>query len=566
MNSKNNHYVLPWIHIIETVMVALGFIGILIHDSDCKWIFILLLSFSSLINIWIQKKNKIIDNSLIWQIIQILQIIVFLFLNLYFHELSVYSVVSILMEYVLFCATMLCYYGVSTKNWKPETIYLVIAIPYGVFFSLSLPVKSAPDEISHIYTAYRMADQILKNDDVDNKTFLVREEDQIFLSAPVEYGNNEELMNDIYKAAVAESYGSVVKQDRAVCLEENKVAYVVSAIGIAIGKFFNWNAFWTLNFGRIMNLLQYIFLIYLSIKIIPFSKYVPVTVALLPVAVQQGMSYSYDSLVIGLSVFIVCGSYSLKQYCLSDKKEKYVYGCIVLITGLVLASLKNHSYIFVAIIPLIVLFSENKVFHKILIWLLKLMIAGILLFTVYTIMDTIFNFKPFFVEPSNPIAWQDGVQGYTIQYFLNDPKSLLVVYLRTFIVYSKFYVCSATSDYMSWLTIRTPMIFIPLFLFLCFLATKGENQENVNKTEKICFLMIALITISAIIMGLLIAWTPIDTGVALGVQGRYFIPLFVPIFMIFTTKCNRNCSYVNYIPVVYALALMLFSVCLITRF
>lgn len=566
MNITFNQKTYRWMITAECVMAAVGTVFILVHHTSCSWMILSLLLISSALNIWICRKCDLIRRSVLWHAIQMTQTGIFLFLDQQFAVLTFYSGVSVLLECLLFGSTLVCYYGAIIRKWRVETLFLTIAIPYGVFMSLSLPVKSVPDEIAHIYTSYHMADHMLQIEDTDDNSFSIRQQDWVFLSAPIEYENSKELMNEIYKAALAESYESVIEQDAEVCLNGNEVAYVLSAAGIAAGQLLNWNAFWTLNAGRMMNLLQYVLLIYLAIKVMPSLKLVPFTVSLLPMAMQQGMSYSYDSLIIGLSIFTVCGAYGLKRCLSSDRKKSVMYGSLLILSGLVLSSMKSHSYIFVAIVPLIVLLSDNRLFRRILVWILRVMIACVLIFAVYMVVDVLFDIKPLFSVPVNPIAWQDGAQGYTIQYFLNEPFDLLLVYARTVVVYTHFYIRSAISDYLAWLSIRTPLVFVPLFLLFCFAAAREEKTDYINQTEKRYYIVMAMITVASIVMGLLLAWTPVGTGVSLGVQGRYFLPLVVPFFLAFNKGASRFQGCGKYLPAAYALTLMVFSICLITRF
>ena len=95
---------------------------------------------------------------------------------------------------------------------------------------------------------------------------------------------------------------------------------------------------------------------------------------------------------------------------------------------------------------------------------------------------------------------------------------------------------------------------------------KMEKTDYINQTEKRYYIVMAMITVASIVMGLLLAWTPVGTGVSLGVQGRYFLPLVVPFFLAFNKGASRFQGCGKYLPAAYALTLMVFSICLITRF
>ena len=429
---------------------------------------------------------------------------------------------------------------------------------------LSLPVKTVPDENAHIYTAYQMSDKMMHYYENDEGEFLIRKQDQEYLNQPIEYSNSSELMESIYQSSTARSDDEIIKIDSSVCLSHNEVAYIASASGITFGRLLNLNAFWTLLLGRLFNFALYVVLIYFSIKIIPFSKKVPMAVALLPIAIQQGMSYSYDSLVIALSVFIVCGALKIKNNY--SRPKTLLLEIAIGLSCLVLFFLKSHSYVFICLIPVVVVFSENTRFQKLFRYAMIFMSFCIILFLFYLIVDSIFKLGPVVQIPDNPIAWQDGAQGYTIQYFINEPFDLLLVFLRTAVIYTPFYIGSSISNYLGWLNINTPWIYCILFIGLCFVASQEDCTSKMNKTEKFYFALTFVITVFSIILALLISWTPVGTGVSLGVQGRYFIPLFIPLLLVFTSTKSRFVKSGNYISISYALSLMTFSYFLITRF
>ena len=60
-----------------------------------------------------------------------------------------------------------------------------------------------------------------------------------------------------------------------------------------------------------MNLIAFAFLISMAIHIVPKMKLLPFTVGLLPMSLQQGMSFSYDSIIISSSIFLIASFINL---------------------------------------------------------------------------------------------------------------------------------------------------------------------------------------------------------------------------------------------------------------
>lgn len=563
LEIKNKKYIV--IAMISFFAVACMFV--LTRSLEYKLLIFSLLSLSAVLSGFAQKEADTNPKLLSLLIISLCQLLILIFEMYYFESKGIYATVSMILEFTLYCTVMLVYYGSLIQNWQPEKLFLIIILPYGLFMTLCLPVKTAPDERTHIYTSYRISNVLLKNETVaTNGDFSIREKDQEYLYLPIEFENSIDLMNSIYSSSLFVDNEETVLLENSECLNGNEVAYILSAVGISIGRILGLNAFWALTLGRLFNLLQYTACIYFAIKVMPYSKYVPLSVALLPIAIQQGMSYSYDSLVIALSIFVICGSLGYKYNSRVEYKKNKLLGVIVGGASVVLFFLKKHSYMFIALSSIVVLLSDNVYFEKFSKLAVKTMLVGICLFMGYTIINTVFHLGPYFKEPINPISWQNGVQGYTIQYFLNEPLDLIIVYIRTMVRFLPFYICSATSYDLGWLNIQIAPVFILVFIVLCLLSTQYESLVKINKLEKQYYILSSVFTVIAIVMALLISWTPKGVGVSLGVQGRYFIPLLVPVLLLLPNGEKIFQKSQNYFPVMYSLAIMVFSVFLITRF
>lgn len=559
MNKENK------VWLVNALEYMICFFALSITKSEysvycCISIFLIMtISFSA--EKYIKNRNQI----LLLNVIHSVQIcVVYNELN-YLKQFSIYGTVSLILESILYLAVLFTFFCTFVFVFKVQWLFLINSICFGLFLVFSLPVKSAPDELAHIYTSYNLSNQILDIDDGED-VFSIREGDQSLLSLPIEFENSLEVMDEYYELSSGTLTDITLTLEKSNCLNGNIPAYVMSALGISVGRICNLNAFWTLTLGRFFNLAQYIVLVYFAITVMPYSKYLPMAVALLPIAMQQGMSYSYDSLVIALSIFVICGSLGYKYNDNLNGRQKLLLGIFVIITSCILFSLKSHSYIFIAISPIIIELSDKSLFKKFWSFIEKMILFGMFLLVIYMVMYMVFHLGPFFAEPNNPIAWKGGVQGYTIQYFFNKPLDFIAVFINTFFRFSPFYLGSSTSYDLGWLNIQTPIIFILLFLIICYLSTEPKCSNYLNATEKRYYAFSVVITIFCILFIFLISYTPKDEKVILGAQGRYFIPLFVPGFLVMSPKTVQFQKIHSYIPVIYSILIMSFSLFLITRF
>ncbi len=80
------------------------------------------------------------------------------------------------------------------------------------------------------------------------------------------------------------------------------VAYVLSAIGILLGRGIGLSYAGVFNLGRFCNLLMYTILIALAIKRVQYGKVLISTIGLIPTTIFMASCYSYDPWVIGFTI------------------------------------------------------------------------------------------------------------------------------------------------------------------------------------------------------------------------------------------------------------------------
>lgn len=137
----------------------------------------------------------------------------------------------------------------------PEIIFAVFAFAFGILIIFLTPFNEVPDELTHYVRAKEVSQGKLYN-------------------KPPEKMTEAELSTSTYKFHGASGYSPLM--------------YTASALGI---KIFPDNIY----AGRICNLLVWILLITVAIRITPVFKWLFMFTALLPMSIYEGMSYSADS-------------------------------------------------------------------------------------------------------------------------------------------------------------------------------------------------------------------------------------------------------------------------------
>lgn len=120
------------------------------------------------------------------------------------------------------------------------------------------------------------------------------------------------------------------------------VPYIIPAFTITLGKLLNLSPLILIYIGRLANLLVWVFLTYLAIRIIPVHKWVLFMIALIPITLFEAASLSADSLILGLSFIIVAIFF---KYAFDDNKEKInIKDIYILFILILLLSLSKQIY------------------------------------------------------------------------------------------------------------------------------------------------------------------------------------------------------------------------------
>lgn len=509
-------------------------IFIILFSIYKKSLLVLLLTIFFVILLFVlYKKNRtnadVIKRHLIVLIIFIgLGIILNKIISKYFATLNYYTQVCVILIICIACSTFLLLkpFFFNTK----ERIFVVWSALFGIILMILLPIKAVPDELVHINTAYHFSSQLLGETKYSDESFQMRETDATVLEDNYEFQYDLTLANDYYsKIKYDTNYGESRTIRADTLLIGNDIAYYISAIAISICKLINLNGFITLLSGRIVNFCIYLILGYFSVKNFPYNKLLPMFILLLPMSLQQGMSYSYDWLVISSTVFVISNSLYLDKNGFEKHK---LLSIIVALFSLCLFSLKSHAYFMVSIFPIVLYLSKKIDMNKVMKKIFFLCIALTLVFCVYAIFDQILNIPDIVYEPENLISWVGGEQGYTIQYFINHPWNFIYSFLSTMKNYGMYYFESMLCSPLGWLNISFSGIYSKVFFILLVYAGLNQNNESVSKGIQVYAFIATVITILGIVIALYISWTPLSSPVALGVQGRYFLPILFMLLLV----------------------------------
>ena len=475
-----------------------------------------------------------------------------LFLKRLFKVLSVF-LLGFIMAIYFFC---------FVKKVKYDKLFLTVIGCLGIIYCFIIPMYTTPDEPSHIDTAYRVSNQIMGYKDTDSPYTMYKRGEDIDIEPQTEI--NTESYRYLYNNLFKRSNNNELKEafGRNNLNNATSVFYFPAALGITLGRILGLGILPTLMLGRILNLLVTLLLMYWGIKQIPFGKVVLFVIALLPITLQQIMSFSYDAIIIGISYVYI--GYCLK-WAYTEKKIYITETIMMIIIGYMIATCKGGVYLPLAFLYLLIPMKRGKITKKgIIFW------GSIILLTVSFFVEQNINvFTRLTSAQGTVVGGASKEELYSLAYFLKNPTELIRIFENTFYSQGDSLVHTTLGGRLGWLSVQTQWILAIGFLFLMFLSgLKDKNEKQyIFAKDRIWMGLVSMGSFGLVMVSMLVAWTPFGSDEILGVQGRYFLPflgLLILLFrneqLIYRKKKNESIIFAGCILQMFAVSQILLGI------
>lgn len=461
------------------------------------------------------------------------------------------------------------------RQWKLEQIYPVAGLSMGVLYLLVFPPLSGPDEISHYISAYQLSNHILgQPSNSRDGHVLVRGQDWFLEDSHGEYVYGEEdgywtmvgtkdeskpavilgqvLTEETYRL-IYESFHNGQKALRDGEAEHLAVspyppvvttpaAYIPQALGISLARILNLNSVWLAYLGRIGNLLFFVAMTGLSIQKAPFGKEILAGGGLLPMTLHLSGTFSYD-------VWILAWMFYFTACCLDLAfAAERVKGRDVAVLAAVMALAGPCKMVYSVFMGLCLLIPAKK-FGSWKKWALS---AGLVL-GAWAVVMVLINRQVVSAyaapETENYIGWAEET-GYSLGMLLHQPRRTIQLFYNTLASQSQGYLMSMIGYCLGNLdpVLNVPYLLVLAFIgcLLCLAFRKPGEKLVLIGGGRLWIWFLCLSCMGALMLSMLIAWTPVSSSVISGVQGRYFLP-FLPIFLmslkndtIVLTRCGQR--------------------------
>lgn len=418
-------------------------------------------------------------------------------------------------------------------NWGAVTFTACMVL--GVLYMFILPPLSAPDEGAHFVTAYRLSNQIMgKTVTNDEGRVLVREGDvDGHITAYPDAATYEYIQNHLFDRD--ESNGTI--EHYSIPVNTNTIIYLPQALGITLARLLDIGYVGLAFLARFFNLIVVSLGFAVSVNWIPFGKKVLFAVCTLPMTLSLIGSVSYDGMIMMLSFMFI--SYCFK---LAYEKEKVEWKDI-LILAVTLGILAPCKIVYTPLVGLCLLIPKDKFKDKKTYILGAATVLGVVILSSVLVNGKIILGYATVSPEDTAMTWYDeGAQGYTLSYLLQNPKQFVGIMYRTAtnnaVYYFKMMIGMALGNIDQRLMLEDKeIIFYTLYIVLAALPTAVTEKKKIKIGQK-CWIAVLIVVVSILVfLSMLVGWTPMGFSQIEGIQGRYFLPV-LPLALLILFKDN----------------------------
>ena len=436
------------------------------------------------------------------------------------------------------------YFILFIKPVKIHNAFIILATMLGIIYMCLFTPNSIQDERKHINTAIRYSNMfMLKGYETEDGNMVKRIDDTII------FGLNDETSISTYYAVINHITDLQKSNDTIEVPGErigNIFQYIPTAIGVTIGRLLRLGYVPTIFIGRIFNLIYYVLITYLAIKIAPFGKKMFFVIGMLPVAIHSAGSFSYDAIVISTALCFI--AYVL-YFAFSENELTKKDILFLLILTIILSAAKAGVYVFLLLLILLIP-KERLCKHRKTI--IGLFILGIIVIAYFNREKIIWSVT----VTDRKLPYFDGNRAYPFSYIYKDFYGYLRLVINTIIENFDFYLESLVGGYLCCKNVIISKVIVLGYYIVLFLSIILNNNETVKikRVHKIIMFIICFVIFN-VFLTVALTWTKYGDKSIWGLHGRYFVPI-LPLMLLILR--NRNIVYLK--DFTYKI---LFSVCLL---
>ena len=433
-----------------------------------------------------------------------------------------YRYFNILLGIILVGVSVL-YYIIFIRKAAVEKIYLAAAIFTGVMFMLVLTPFSSADEDNHYIKCASYVGLELPFEEADQTdSEMITNRDLRDIKA----GNYIWFVKNIFADGQNNS-GMVFENPDIDYTDQMIVFYFPAVIGMAIAKGLGLGVAATCMIARIFMLTVYCLITYFAIKKVPVWKPLFAVIMLMPSVMQRVSTVTHDAVI--FSVVFLFIAYIIR-FAHGKDLIRPKDAVIMTVAGMLIAIARGGAYI-----PLLLLlflipkecFGKKVKYRAVVVSAMAVAAVAFLIGNPGLLGDVGAS------NTSETLSWIDE-RSYTLKDVISKPVNSVRVLINTLYLCGGKYLTEMIGNGYGWLQIYTSEIWVVAYAIIIMTAILNYNSDIyfLGKKNKVIATVSVVFSTGLILLSMWICWTPISYGWIAGVQGRYFIPLLIPLCMI----------------------------------
>jgi uncharacterized membrane protein len=412
---------------------------------------------------------------------------------------------------------------------KPENIFLLLALIFGISMVFVTPPLQSPDEDSHFLSILRFSSFRTNPYFSSNEIAFVQMHHYIYFKPDQKYS-----LDKFQEALAFEVKDEDASQNNNIYYKLRLKTipwYLPSIAGMSISKLFSDNFCLNMWAGRLANLFAFAIILFYAIRITPYFKWGFVLLGLMPMTLFLASSLSYDSFTTAISYLLI--ALILKMFAVKHKLDFKNNWLVILIISIMV--FLKFPYLLLAT-P--ILFLKKDKFKGSYCYIIKIMVVFAFIFQLG--IQMLPNATP--AKASSKITYYDRSFGSDNPLSDQKPKDIKSVIVKPGVFVHEFFntltnrkkillYIGSFAGCLGWLdTLLPPSVLIFFYLVLMFTSLTVIQKVRLNGFEKSIFFLTGTGLFVAIHF-IFYVLTKEETTYIDGIQGRYFIP-FAPYLLL----------------------------------
>lgn len=423
---------------------------------------------------------------------------------------------------------------------KPEWVFAIFAFAIGSLLIWGIGTNQVSfDEYAHAKKAY----------DFSFGTTIETTESAMQMKGnllPFFYNRAERKLVEAYEQENNDySWADITYQSR-FRRSEDRVYYPNSA-GFFIGRKLGADFSTSVALAKYGNLLMYIVVVFFAVKLANKFNMLVALIGLLPNNLFIASAISYDGVV---TAFLLLATVLITNELLEPEKKITWQSTLGILFAYVIGSLTKPVYIVMAL--MLVFLGKKKFenrFQEVVFKLSVCVVAGLMLYAIFKPLPAaggdyqLVGNASFLGDKRNVGTSFSG----QISYILANPLTYTKVLLGSmfgmlwdYLFGGDSFIGYAYLGFKSWIW---TWVCVVVAFFTALFSEKNEKRKSIGLKYILLNLLMIFGTSAIVLTSMYVSYTPVGAEAISGVQGRYFIPLFLPFFScLFQDKCKISFS------------------------